>query len=190
MARRLLGAINGELARVEPTDSDLRAAFEQWLRAEIDKLETDPERAAAVGAALKRAAAHPAVAAWISDAWGRLRAALEADAANPEGRAVVLLEGAFANIGALLADDAKARERLNRSVEGVLAAMLPNARLRLAEFIAGVVAGWDTRQVTDKIELRVGRDLQYVRMNGTLVGFLAGGALFALLTAVFGKVAF
>lgn len=190
VARRLLGAINGELARVEPTDSDLRAAFEQWLRAEIDKLETDPERAAAVGAALKRAAAHPAVAAWISDAWGRLRAALEADAANPEGRAVVLLEGAFANIGALLADDAKARERLNRAVEGVLAAMLPNARLRLAEFIAGVVAGWDTRQVTDKIELRVGRDLQYVRMNGTLVGFLAGGALFALLTAVFGKVAF
>ena len=68
--------------------------------------------------------------------------------------------------------------------------MLPNARLRLADFIAGVVAGWDTRQVTEKIELRVGRDLQYVRMNGTLVGFLAGGALFALLTAVFGRVAF
>ena len=68
--------------------------------------------------------------------------------------------------------------------------MLPNARVRLAEFIAGVVSGWDTRQVTEKIELRVGRDLQYVRMNGTLVGFLAGGALFALLTAIFGRVAF
>jgi uncharacterized membrane-anchored protein YjiN (DUF445 family) len=53
-----------------------------------------------------------------------------------------------------------------------------------------VVAGWDTAQVTEKIELRVGRDLQYVRMNGTLVGFLVGGALYALLTAVFGRVAF
>ena len=74
--------------------------------------------------------------------------------------------------------------------KGVLGAMLPNARLRLADFIASVVAGWDTKQVTEKIELRVGRDLQYVRMNGTLVGFLAGGALFALLTAVFGRVAF
>ena len=40
-----------------------------------------------------------------------------------------------------------------------------------------------------KVELRVGRDLQYVRMNGTLVGFLAGGVLFALLTALFGRVA-
>ena len=61
--------------------------------------------------------------------------------------------------------------------------------MQLADFIAGVVRGWDTQQVTDKIELRVGRDLQYVRMNGTLVGFLVGGALFALLTAIFGKVA-
>ena len=190
VARRLLSAINGELARVEPTDSDLRAAFEDWLRAEIDRLENDPERAKQVGDALRRAVAHPAVATWIGDAWGRLRAALEADAANPEGRTVALLEGAFANIATLLAEDPAARERLNRAVESVLAAMLPNARLRLADFIAGVVAGWDTRQVTEKIELRVGRDLQYVRMNGTLVGFLAGGALFALLTAVFGRVAF
>jgi uncharacterized membrane-anchored protein YjiN (DUF445 family) len=42
--------------------------------------------------------------------------------------------------------------------------------------------------VTEKIELRVGKDLQYVRINGTLVGFLVGGALFALLTALFGRV--
>ncbi|MBX6747408.1 MAG: DUF445 family protein, partial [Acetobacteraceae bacterium] len=48
----------------------------------------------------------------------------------------------------------------------------------------------DTAQVTEKIELRVGRDLQYVRMNGTLVGFLVGGILFALLTGIFGRVAF
>jgi uncharacterized membrane-anchored protein YjiN (DUF445 family) len=53
-----------------------------------------------------------------------------------------------------------------------------------------VVGGWDTATITDRLELRVGRDLQYVRMNGTLVGFLAGGVLFAVLTAVFGHVAF
>jgi uncharacterized membrane-anchored protein YjiN (DUF445 family) len=52
-----------------------------------------------------------------------------------------------------------------------------------------VVRSWDTATVTEKIELRVGRDLQYVRINGTLVGFLAGGALFVLLTAIFGRVA-
>ena len=189
VARRILTAINETLAKVEPGDSDLRAAFETWLRAEIDRLETDPERIAQVGAALRAAVAHPTVAAWLGDVWERLKAALAADAANPHGRTVALLEGAFANAGRVLAEDEAARDRLNRMAEGVLLALLPTARLQIADFIAGVVRGWDTRQVVEKIELRVGRDLQYVRMNGTLVGFLVGGALFALLTALFGKVA-
>jgi uncharacterized membrane-anchored protein YjiN (DUF445 family) len=93
------------------------------------------------------------------------------------------------NLGNVLAEDPAARERLNRAVEGVLLALLPNARAQLADFIAGVVRNWDTATVTEKIELRVGKDLQYVRINGTLVGFLVGGALFALLTAMFGRIA-
>jgi uncharacterized membrane-anchored protein YjiN (DUF445 family) len=190
VARRVLSHVNAELARIEPTDSDLRAAFEVWLRNEIDRLENDPERIAQVGRALRDALSHPTVAAWLADVWARLRTALEADAANPQGRTVALLEAGFANAGRLLAEDEAARARLNRAVEGVLMTLLPSARLRLADFIAGVVRGWDTRQVTEKIELRVGRDLQYVRMNGTLVGFLVGGVLYVVLTAAFGRVAF
>jgi uncharacterized membrane-anchored protein YjiN (DUF445 family) len=190
VARRALAGVNAELARMEADDSDLRKAFEQWIRTEVERLETDPERAAALGRAMRKAMAHPTVAAWLGDVWSRLRAALEADAANPQGRTVTLLEGAFANAGTLLAEDPAARERLNLAVQRVLVRLMPAARMQLAGFIAQVVAGWDTAQVTEKIELRVGRDLQYVRMNGTLVGFLVGGALFALLTAVFGRVAF
>jgi uncharacterized membrane-anchored protein YjiN (DUF445 family) len=189
IARRVLGALNAELERVEPGDSDLRGAFETWLRGEIRKLEDDPERAAAVGRALREALAHPAVAAWLGDVWLRLRAALERDAANPNGRTVQVLAGGLSNLGTMLAEDPAARERLNRAAERVVLALLPSARAQLADFIAAVVRGWDTATVTEKIELRVGRDLQYVRMNGTLVGFLVGGALFALLTAIFGRVA-
>lgn len=189
VARRILSAINETLSRVEPNDSDLRAAFDAWLRTEIERLETDPERMAQVGRALRGALAHPTVAAWLGDVWERLKDALAADAANPNGRTVSLIEGAFVNAGTVLAEDAAARARLDRLAQGVLMALLPTARLQIADFIASVVRGWDTRQVVDKIELRVGKDLQYVRMNGTLVGFLVGGALFALLTAVFGRVA-
>lgn len=189
IARRVLSALNAELDRVQPGDSDLRAAFEAWIRGEVARLETDPERAAAVGRALRDALAHPAVAAWLGDIWGRLRAALEADATNPEGRTVQALAGALGNLGTMLAEDPAARERLNRAAERALIALLPRARTQLSEFIASVVRGWDTATVTERIELRVGRDLQYVRMNGTLVGFLVGGALFALLTALFGRVA-
>ena len=190
VARRILSTVNAELAKMEPTDSDLRAAFEVWVRDEIDRLENDPERAASVGRALRQAVAHPTVAAWIEDIWGRLKAALVADAGNPQGRTVALLEGAFANAGSLLEQDPAARDKLNRAVEGLLVPMMPAARAQLSAFIAQVVASWDTTQVTEKIELRVGRDLQYVRMNGTLVGFLVGGVLYALLTAAFGRVSF
>ncbi|MDO9706772.1 DUF445 domain-containing protein [Paracraurococcus lichenis] len=190
VAGRVLAAVNAELARMEADDSDLRHAFEEWIKGEVERLETDPERAAALGRAMRSAMSHPTVTAWLGDVWDRLRAALVADAANPQGRTVTLLEGAFRNAGNLLAEDPAARERLNHGVQRFLATLLPSARQQLAGFIAQVVAGWDTAQVTDKIELRVGRDLQYVRMNGTLVGFLVGGALFAALTALFGRVAF
>jgi uncharacterized membrane-anchored protein YjiN (DUF445 family) len=189
IAKRVLAALNTELDRVEPGDSELRQAFEAWVRAEIARMETDPERAAAIGRAVREAVSHPAVAAWLGDAWARLRAALAADAADPEGRTVQVIGGALGNIGAVLAEDQAARDRLNRAAEQVLIALLPNARAQLSDFIAGVVRSWDTATVTEKIELRVGKDLQYVRINGTLVGFLVGGALFAALTAIFGKVA-
>ncbi len=190
VARRILHAINAELEKVEPEDSDLRAAFAEWIGHEIERLETDPERAAAIGRVLREALAHPSVAVWLLDVWARLRAALVVDAERPDGRTVALLTGIFANAGTLLAEDEGARERLNKAAEGVLMTLLPSAQARLSDFIAGVVGNWDARAAADKIELRVGRDLQYVRINGTLVGFLAGGALFALLNGVFGGVAY
>jgi len=189
VAKRILAAVNAELEKIEPEDSELRAAFAAWLMAEIDRLETDPERAAAIGRVLREAMANPAVASWLMDVWARLRAALVADAARPEGRTVALLAGLFANAGTLLAEDPAARERLNGGVESLLMRLLPSAQAQLSDFIAGVVGNWDAASIADKIELRVGRDLQYVRINGTLVGFLAGGALFALLHRLAGGVA-
>ncbi|HEY5299525.1 MAG TPA: DUF445 family protein, partial [Acetobacteraceae bacterium] len=64
------------------------------------------------------------------------------------------------------------------------------ARSRIADFIATVVGHWDTATITEKLELRIGKDLQFVRVNGTLVGFLVGGALYAVLKAAFGVAAF
>ncbi|MFL1461219.1 DUF445 domain-containing protein [Roseococcus sp. DSY-14] len=186
VANRVLEAINAELAKMEPGDSSVRQAIEEWLHAEIGRLETDPERAAALGRAIRDALSHPAVAEWLGDVWNRLRATLAADAARPDGRTAAILESALANAGSFLAEDQAARQKLNAAVERTLNTLLPSAQARLADFIAGVVASWDTAEVTEKIELRVGKDLQYVRMNGTVVGFLAGGVLFLLIHALTG----
>ncbi len=189
VARRILGSINQELEKIEPDDSELRAAFEAWLLAEIEKLEHDPERAATIGRAMREVMAHPTVHTWLMDVWDRLKAALAADAARSDGRTVALVSGLLSNVGALLEQDDAARGRVNAMAEKMLRGLLPSAQARLSGFIAEVVGHWDTATVVDKIELRVGRDLQFVRVNGTIVGFLAGGALYALLHALFGRVA-
>ncbi|WP_424811674.1 DUF445 domain-containing protein [Roseococcus sp. YIM B11640] len=181
VADKVLAVLNAELEKVEPGESDLRLAFEAWIEAEIERLEQDPERAAALGLAIRRALSHPAVAEWLGDLWTRLRDMLAADALNPEGRSVQLIEAALANTGQFLAENEAARARVNSTAEAALARLLPSAQARLSDFIAGVVKSWDTAEVTEKIELRVGKDLQYVRVNGTLVGFLAGGGLYLLI---------
>ena len=189
VAERVLGVIRDELDRIGPQGGSIRAAFDEWVRREIDRMESDPERAAEIGRAVRRVVAHDTVQAWLWDVWARMRIALEADASRPNGHTIAVIEGALANLGTFLAEDETARLRLQTAAEGVIATLLPSAQSQLADFIGNVVAGWDAQTITDKLELRVGRDLQFVRVNGTLVGFLAGGALYLALRAAFGHVA-
>ncbi len=184
VADRVLGVLRTELERVDEQGHSFREAFDVWVRGELDRMEHDPERAAEIGRAIRRVVAHDTVQAWLWDVWARLRLALEADARRPNGRTLALIEGALGNLGHFLEEDEGARARLQRATEGVVASLLPSAQAQLSDFIANVVASWDTATITDKLELRVGKDLQFVRVNGTMVGFFVGGLLFLLLHAL------
>ncbi len=190
IARRVLSLVNAELDKMSPDGSELREAFDVWVRHEIERMETDPARAAEIGAAIRKVVAHPTIQAWLWDVWRRTRQALEADAGRPNSHTVNFIEGALANMGEMLEADAAARARVQVMAEGIVARLLPAAQAQLADFIANSVGGWDTATITDRLELYVGKDLQYVRVNGTLVGFLIGGVVYALLRATFGYAAF
>ena len=190
VARRVLTTLNTELDKVGPDGSELRDAFDAWMRAEIVRMETDPDRAAEVGRAIRKVVAHETVQAWLWDIWARLRLALEADAGRPGGHTVAFIETALVNFGALLEADPAVRARLQGAAEGMVISVLPSAQLSLSTFIGDVVGQWDTATLVDRLELRVGKDLQYVRVNGTVVGFLVGGLVYGLLRAVFGSASF
>ena len=145
VARRVLTALNGELDKVGPDGSELRDAFDAWMRAEILRMETDPERAAEVGRAIRQVVAHDTVQAWLWDIWARLRLAMEADAARPGGHTVAFIEGALANFGSLLESDPAVRARLQGAVETVVLTVLPSARASLSTFIGDVVSNWGHR---------------------------------------------
>jgi uncharacterized membrane-anchored protein YjiN (DUF445 family) len=188
VADRVLGVLRTELERIDSDGNSVREAFDVWVHEELDRMENDPERAAEIGRAIRRVVAHETVQVWLWDVWARIRLALEADAARPNGRTLAIIEASIANLGNFLAEDEYARARLQRATEGVVATLLPSAQAQLSDFIAGVVAHWDAATITDKLELRVGKDLQFVRVNGTLVGFAVGGALFLLLRGIGGTV--
>jgi uncharacterized membrane-anchored protein YjiN (DUF445 family) len=190
VARRALAVINAELDKMEPDGSELRAAFDEWMHREIEAMETDPARAAEMGRAVGRVMGHETVQVWFWDVWSRVRLAMEADAARPNGRTVAFLEEALSNLGQLLQSDPGAKARLQQAAQGLVGGLLPSGQTQIADFIAEAVGGWDSKTIVDRLELRVGRDLQYVRINGTLVGFLVGGLVYAVLRATFGHVSF
>jgi uncharacterized membrane-anchored protein YjiN (DUF445 family) len=189
VADRVLGVLRTELERIDSEGHSVREAFDVWVREELDRMEHDPERAAEVGRAIRRVVAHETVQAWLWDVWARMRLALEADAARANGRTLAVIESGLANLGTFLTEDVGARARLQRATEGIVATLLPSAQSQLSDFIAGVVAHWDAATITDKLELRMGKDLQFVRLNGTIVGFMVGGLLYLAIRMIAGPVA-
>jgi len=121
----------------------------------------------------------PELQAWIATSWDKGRDLLLADLALPSSRVRRGLALAILSVGETLRADPPMRERLDATVEAILAEALP-WRSEIIRFVAEVVRKWKPRTFSDRIEAAVGADLQYIRMNGTIVGGLVGGALYLL----------
>lgn len=189
VARRALSAAYAELERMGLSDSDLRAAFDAWVRREISRINEDPARAAEIGAAVRTWLSNDMVRQWSADVWARLRDGLAFDAAREQGRVAEVAATAVANLGRMLQQDPATAARLNEAVSRALAALIPELRGRIEETVQRVAGTWSGTELATRIELTVGRDLQWVRINGTIVGALVGALLWAVLTLIFGHAA-
>jgi uncharacterized membrane-anchored protein YjiN (DUF445 family) len=97
---------------------------------------------------------------------------------DPESTLRLSLERQLATIGQVLSRDAAVRERLNRWLREILIYIVENYREPLSEIISDTIEQWDAKQAARRIELHIGRDLQFIRINGTLVGGLVGVLLY------------
>jgi len=168
----------------------LREAFDEWVRHEIVRLESDPLRAAELGRAIRGALSADAVQGFVWDSWSRLRRALEDDTAKPHGRSRAAMQAMLRDLGTTISEDPAMTAMIKSSTTKMVRSVLPTIQTKLAKFIGEVVGNWDTATITERLELRIGSDLQYIRMNGTLVGFLAGGVLSLALNVVYGHTEF
>jgi uncharacterized membrane-anchored protein YjiN (DUF445 family) len=80
----------------------------------------------------------------------------------------------------MLAEDPALRRSLNDNLEAATRGAAPDLALYLTSHIADTVKNWDSREMSEQIELNIGKDLQYIRINGTVVGGLIGVLLYLL----------
>ncbi len=150
----------------------------------IHKLANDPELRRQ-GEALKlQLLDDPRLAQHMHRLWAELSGRLQTrgfgDMEGLEDKAQALLQV----LGGWLRNDTRVQQMLNTGARTLVRQVLAPQREQIGRFVAQVVEGWDAQGVVERLELQVGPDLQYIRVNGTLVGGLVGLVLFALSRAL------
>jgi uncharacterized membrane-anchored protein YjiN (DUF445 family) len=177
--QRILETVEGLLHDIGTNaEHPLRTAFDTSLWDFIDRLQHSPELIAKVELVKEEWLGDPAVADLSTRVWETTRSALLAYATRAEGPAPGPLAQGLSEFGAaLLANDAFLAE-LDDLIIDLTATIVERYRHELGDLIATTVAGWDPEATSRRFELAVGRDLQFVRINGTLVGGLVGLAIY------------
>ncbi|HGL4259222.1 DUF445 domain-containing protein [Burkholderia dolosa] len=178
-ARLLASAVSRVLEGVAADpEHELRQRFDRTVARLTERLKHDPAFIEK-GDEIKRYIRDgDAFNDYARDLWNQLRAWLKADLARPDSalhRQAAMLGGW---LGARLADSPALRASLNEHVEKAVHEMAPDFADFLMRHIRDTVRNWDAREMSRQIELNIGKDLQYIRINGTLVGGLIGLGLY------------
>ena len=118
--------------------------------------------------------AHPATREWTAGLWGNIKESMLLAAADPTSELRVRIHAAAMSLGDSLDADPALRNKVNTWIVNAVVGLAGESRNEIADLIATTVEGWDADDTSERIELQVGRDLQYIRINGTVVGGIAG----------------
>ena len=158
----------------------LRTAFRRQYRALAQELATSEAWQRKLALAKRRLANSPGLQQQIAQLWQSLTVRLAADAQHPDSATTRRLNSLLTYLLQQHAATPQQLRRLNVRLALLARGLVHRHRHAAAEFIADKVKSWDSRQMSDKLELSIGRDLQFIRINGTLVGGLVGLLIYTL----------
>ena len=196
-----LGAVKERLAillaeeamkRIQRTIDEVRVNPEHEIRARIREritriamdLKESPKMLARGEEMKEEFLANPNVAAYASRIWSEIKAALIEDAKHSGGQIREHLASALRRMAAQVKSDGQLREKFNIGLRAAALDIIAGNTPQFARFIEETVARWDGEELSRKLELEVGRDLQFVRLNGTLVGGLIGAGLHFVMSLI------
>jgi uncharacterized membrane-anchored protein YjiN (DUF445 family) len=161
-------------------DHPLRRKIEEGLEQLAHDLVHDPEMRARVDRMKGEVLANPAFARWLDALWERTRAKLLKIVREPEGVLAGQIGQSLGELGRALQHDERLKVLVNRFARRTLVGVATRYGGQIVRLVSETVRRWDARTVTDRIEGAVGRDLQFIRINGTVVGGLVGVTLHAI----------
>jgi uncharacterized membrane-anchored protein YjiN (DUF445 family) len=179
IAETIFAGIADIIAELRDPASEARRSFRADLETFADGLVHSPDWRRRVAEFKDKLLEQDEVQAWLASVWDELRAIVLADLEAPASRTRAALAQGLASLGLTLERDEGMQRRLHEGLEHVALAVVP-WRGRISALIAEVVRGWDARTMAARIELAIGSDLQYIRMNGTLVGAAVGCLLYLI----------
>ncbi|UQD75374.1 DUF445 domain-containing protein [Bradyrhizobium japonicum] len=157
-----------------------RGEFDRMVLSFVDRLGTDRAYIDRIDGLKRDLLARPELADLARTVWANTRSFIERSASGETQVLQHHLAGMFVAAGEALAGDAELRGEINKGLVAVLRSFVADQKSGVSSFISDQVKAWDMAQLISLIEINIGRDLQYIRFNGSLIGGLAGLALYSV----------
>ncbi len=164
----------------------LRKAVDRFLDEFAVDLQRDPETIERAERIKHQIVAHPDVQKFIGGAWGVVKGLILDAAADPSSALRLRVRDGLMSLGKRLSSDDVLRGKVDGWLADAAGYVVRHYRGEITTLITETVERWDAEETSRKVELQVGRDLQFIRINGTVVGALAGLAIYTLSQALFG----
>src|SRR5947209_18089885 len=175
---RLLGDVNRD------PNHEVRKQFDTWVTSLIDRLENSAEMQDRDDELKREVLEHPQLREWSGSLWTEVKEDLREQAAEPDSALRSRIADGVEALGGRLCEDEGLRAKAEGMITDGVAYLAEHFHDGLAELISGTVERWDASETAQKLELLLGRDLQWIRINGTVVGGLAGVAIHAIAQAL------
>jgi uncharacterized membrane-anchored protein YjiN (DUF445 family) len=177
----IANALDALLADVaQNPQHQLREQFDAAVQRLVLRLQTDPDWARKGDEIRRYLQTNATLGRYVQDLWQGMRLALQRDLADEHSAVARNVNAMGAWFGRSLAGDVALRQSLNERLESWVQGLAPDAAQFAAQHIQDTVQRWDAQELSQLIELNIGKDLQYIRINGTVVGGLIGLVLFGV----------
>ncbi|WP_395360809.1 DUF445 domain-containing protein [Streptomyces sp. YH02] len=157
-----------------------RGAIDRFLTDFAADLQADTDTRARVERLKSDLLARPEIQDIIASAWASVRSLIIAAAEDDRSQLRLRARASLISLGNRLSTDARLQSKVEGWAEDAAAYVVTTYRYEITSLITDTVAGWDATQTSKKIEANIGRDLQFIRINGTVVGALAGLLIYTI----------